>query len=122
MKSTILKLCICAFVFSSLVISKEKLQTDSSKYTFLNTLEADVLGEATSDGGLAKGAITYALGSSGGYVLSNDSVLNYIYSRDTKLLKWLNIYQKNSIYLLQDLKNPLMNYHQSPTIMMDHQN
>ncbi len=43
-------------------------------YNFI--LGADVLGEASSDGSVSKGAITYSLGSAGGYVLKDDNVSN----------------------------------------------
>lgn len=37
-------------------------------------LASDILGEASSDGTVTKGAITYSLGSNGGYALKDESV------------------------------------------------
>lgn len=69
MKSLMIKLCICA-LFLQYTLSKTSL---TSSIIFL-IKASDVLGEASTDGAGSKGAITYALGSNGGYVLKDEAV------------------------------------------------
>jgi hypothetical protein len=69
MKSFILKLCICVFLFKN-ILSKSSLSTCK----FYLNLAGDVLGESSTDGAASKGAITYALGSDGGYTLKDSKV------------------------------------------------
>lgn len=52
-----------------------KLNQELVKYLKIN-LAGDVLGEAASDGSVSRGAISYSLGSNGGYALKDENVIN----------------------------------------------
>jgi len=80
MKSEFLKLCICGLFLTSFILAKANLESlnGNNFYKFLWFLGSDVLGEASSDGSVTKGAITYSLGSDGGYALKDDTVRNIL--------------------------------------------
>ena len=82
MKNTILKLCMSFVIMALLINCGKKIKTETGgKIICLLNIVTDILGEASSDGSLSKGAIAYSLGSNGGYVLKEDkvySLINYI--------------------------------------------
>ncbi len=88
-----LKLCISVVLLSIMVSCNEKTVSETSSKDYINKID-DVLGESSSDGGRNVGAISFALGTNGGYVLKEGSVINYSFTnRNTRHLKWLINYQ-----------------------------
>ena len=74
MKRIVLKLCITVILFTSFALSKTNLKAKSGKLNLFLNIASDVLGESSSDGSQTKGAISYSLGSNGGYVLKDETV------------------------------------------------
>ena len=108
-----IKLCICALFLQS-VFSKNSLNSGNISFNSAS----DVLGEASTDGAAVKGAITYALGSNGGYALKDDAVgiINFRALRNPLTLRNS---RPNSTSPLQDPRRTPKNSPRLLTIMMD---
>lgn len=87
-------------VLISAIFANDKAQSGTSKYKKI-TLAGDVLGEAASDGTVSRGAISYALGSNGGYTLRDEKVIEVL----TKFLSSFNDNDKLVLIINQNLND-----------------
>lgn len=76
MKSYLKNSIVLAILISAIFTNEiQKNNAKTSKLTYLINLANDILGEISSDGSVSRGAISYALGSNGGYTLKDETVI-----------------------------------------------